>query len=75
MSTTVENNILDVMARLYFNFQKDFRKQKTKDTLNAAKDKALSVKRAAVMNDPFSAIQKQAEVAPPPLIKQSLAAP
>jgi Neurotransmitter-gated ion-channel transmembrane region len=53
MLTTVENNILDIMARLYFNFQKEFRKQKTRDTLHSAKDKmgALSHKRAILVDE------------------------
>jgi len=57
MSQTVENNILNIMARLYFNFQKDYIKHRMRDISSKAGSKMMPstlVKRAAVNDDPFN---------------------
>lgn len=57
------------MARLHFNFKKDYTKEKIRENMGKAKGALNSTfKRGAVTNDPYNIVQKQVSVAPPPAI-------
>jgi hypothetical protein len=68
MTTTVENNILDIMARLYFNFQKTYAPaNKVKGSSGVAMGKRNAINDGQPLNAQFG--RNQTVVAPPPALQ------